>query len=137
MAISIRPIENSTWSRWVAPYSRRYRVRSRTTPTSATTTTTSGSVARKGTPARLSNNTHTYPPSIAKAPCARLTKPISPSVTDSPTLIRNSSIPEAMPSKITVMTGLANAYRSNSPLPPAGERSGVRVGTAIRVCPDP
>src|SRR6185369_6056294 len=40
---------------------------------------------------------------MANAPCARFTKFISPSVTESPTLIRNSSTPEAMPSNRTVM----------------------------------
>src|SRR6185369_5776090 len=40
---------------------------------------------------------------MANAPCARFTKFINPSVTDSPTLIRNSSTPEAMPSNRTVM----------------------------------
>src|SRR5882757_607400 len=43
---------------------------------------------------------------MAKAPWARLMKRISPSVTDKPTLIRNNSMPEAMPSKSTV-TGCA------------------------------
>ena len=40
---------------------------------------------------------------MAKAPCARLTKFIRPSVTERPTLIRNNSKPEATPSKMTVM----------------------------------
>src|SRR5215813_3278368 len=41
----------------------------------------------------------TYPPSIAKTPCARLTKPIIPIVTDSPTEIRYSTIAKARPWK--------------------------------------
>src|SRR5574337_280911 len=56
---------------------------------------------------------------MANAPCARLTKFIKPSVTDSPTLIRNSSMPEAMPSKTIVM------------VPPAGP--GSRAGRQSRV----
>ncbi len=53
----------------------------------------SGSAARNGTPARFTNTTVMYPPAIANAPCARLTKFISPSVTDSPHATTNSSMP--------------------------------------------
>ena len=42
---------------------------------------------------------------MAKAQCARLTKFIIPSVTDSPTESRNSSIPYAKPSNRTPKTG--------------------------------
>src|SRR5580765_6619201 len=40
---------------------------------------------------------------MAKAPCARLTKFMSPIVTERPMLIRNSRLPYAMPSKRTPM----------------------------------
>src|SRR5664279_3838930 len=101
--MNTRPIENSTWSRCEAPYRRRYSVRSSTTPTPAQTTTTMGSVTRNGAESRESSSTQTYPPSIANAPCARFTKFMSPSVTDSPTLMRNRSMPDATPSKSTVI----------------------------------
>jgi len=61
--------------------------------TSAVTRNANGNVARNGQPKRFINVTVTYPPSIANAQCARLTKFIIPSVTESPTDSRNSSIP--------------------------------------------
>ena len=55
---------------------------------SATATAAASRAGTNGTPQRLIRLVSTYPPAIAKTPCARLTKPISPIVTDSPTEIR-------------------------------------------------
>ena len=52
-----------------------------------------GSAARNGQPMPFTSVTATYPPSMPKAQCARLMKFIIPSVTDSPTDRRNSSMP--------------------------------------------
>src|SRR5258708_6981911 len=68
-------------------------------PTTAAAMNEMGSVARYGTPRRVIATTHAYPPTIAKAPCARLMKFISPIVTDRPILMTNSSAPYATPSK--------------------------------------
>ena len=62
-------------------------------PAAAETTNAAGSVARNGTPARVISMTQAYPPSIANAPCARLTKFIRPIVTDRPMLMTNSRLP--------------------------------------------
>src|SRR4051794_23174526 len=43
---------------------------------------------------------------MAKAPCARLTNPISPMVTDSPTETMNSTIPAASPPRIMLATSM-------------------------------
>src|SRR5574337_831920 len=61
---------------------------------------------------------------MAKAPCARLTKFISPSVTDSPTLIRNSSTPEAMPSN-RIVTSPSGRGRRRAPAPRRSLLAGV------------
>ena len=52
-----------------------------------------GSDTRNGTPSRLIMITQAYPPSIANAPCARLTKFIRPIVTDRPMLMTNNRLP--------------------------------------------
>src|SRR5580704_12546978 len=57
-----------------------------------------GCVTRNGTPARFIRSAVTYPPTMAKAPCARLMKFINPSVTESPLASTNSNMPYAMPS---------------------------------------
>src|SRR6185437_2365733 len=74
-------------------------------PARAETTKATGSAARSGTPMRLSRITATYPPSMAKAPCARLTKFMMPSVIDRPSASMNSNMPVATPSKRTVNIG--------------------------------
>src|SRR6476660_2157133 len=74
-----------------------------------------GSAARNGTPRRVIIMTHTYPPSIANAPCARLTKFIRPSVTDSPTAMMKSRLPYASPSNSTPMTLPITAARERRP----------------------
>src|SRR5258706_887007 len=98
------PIENSTWSRWLAPKRGRKSGRSRTAPAAAAARKASGSAARNGTPRRVIATTQTYPPAIAKAPWARLTKFMRPIVTDRPTLTRKRTLPYAMPSKRTPAT---------------------------------
>src|SRR5882724_11717522 len=100
-AMNVRPIVNNTWSRWLARYRRRYSVASSAAPTAATAMNTMGSVAKNGRCQRRISATHRKPPSMAKAPCARLTKLMSPIVTDRPRLMRNSNAPYATPSKIT------------------------------------
>src|SRR5262249_4470796 len=69
---------------------------------SAVTTKASGRAAKNGMPLRLTRTRVMYPPAMANAPWARLTKFISPSVTASPHASTNSSIPYATPSKMIV-----------------------------------
>src|SRR6185436_15304875 len=49
---------------------------------------------------------------MAKPPCARLTKPISPMVTDRPTETMNSTIPAAMPPS-SMLTRLFRSIKRN------------------------
>ena len=62
-------------------------------PMAAAPRKASGRHARKGTPARCISSTVMYPPTMAKAPWARLMKFISPMVTASPRARMNSSMP--------------------------------------------
>ncbi len=62
-------------------------------PPAAETANAIGSDARKGTPSRVIATTQAYPPSMANAPWARLTKFISPIVTDRPMLMMNRRLP--------------------------------------------
>src|SRR6185503_2980120 len=53
-----------------------------------------------------------YPPSIAKPPWARLTKPIKPMVTESPTDTMNSTMPAATPPRSMLATSAPKIMRA-------------------------
>jgi hypothetical protein len=62
-------------------------------PSTADTMNAAGRQARNGTFQRSIRITVVYPPAMAKAPCARLTKFINPRVTASPQASTNSNMP--------------------------------------------
>src|SRR5262245_30675293 len=75
--------------------------------------------------------TATYPPSIANPPCARLTKPINPMVTDNPTDTMNSTMPAARPPRRMPVRSIAcRPFR-----PAAGPGRLRRAGTPLLAAP--
>src|SRR5437867_12861019 len=73
-----------------------------------------------------------YPPSMAKPPWARLTKPIKPMVTERPTETMNSTIPAATPPRSMLATSTPKITRRSvggrsRPGPPRGEGRRQRV----------
>ena len=60
---------------------------------------------------------------MAKAPWARLTKPISPIVTDSPTETMNSTVPAASPPNSMLTTSIAEI--TGNPHTARGRRIGM------------
>ena len=64
-----------------------------TAPINALETNAIGKAAKNGQPELFTSTAQTYPPAIANAPWARLTKFINPSVTASPHASTNSSMP--------------------------------------------
>src|SRR5512132_4191707 len=58
--------------------------------------------------------TMAYPPSMAKPPWARLTKPIKPMVTDNPTDTMNSTMPAATPPRSMLATSTPRIMRGGA-----------------------
>ncbi len=81
----MRPMVNSTCASSPAAYRREYSSLSKKTLPIATRRNATNSANGKGTPKRVMAVDSTKPPAIANTPCARLTKPIRPIVTDRPT----------------------------------------------------
>src|SRR4029077_12619295 len=65
---------------------------------------------------------------MAKAPCARLTNPISPIVTESPTETMNSTVPADRPPNRMLMK--LPAKSTGNPLPPGGANGGRRAANS-------
>src|SRR6185503_2999412 len=99
----------SSWSSSGARYSLRSKRNSTSNPQAPTAAAASGTLSQN--PTLADSQTERYMPSMYSEPCAKLTMPLTPKISDSPDATRNSELAAASP--------LRNCRRTAAALKPA------------------